>query len=74
MPLAVAATAAAAQDIANTKYSVKPEAEGFATEGSPEARVFNAVPPGPGIPLAELKAAVPGEAGDVGFRQAMTAK
>jgi hypothetical protein len=60
------------QDIANSKYVVKPEAVPYATEGSPEAQVWAAVPPGAeGISLADLKAAVPGETGELGFRQAM---
>jgi phenylalanyl-tRNA synthetase alpha chain len=54
---------------------LKPGTEAYATEGSPEAQVWAAVPPGPeGISLTDLKAAVPGEAGDLGFRQAMQQK
>ncbi|GBF90255.1 hypothetical protein Rsub_03388 [Raphidocelis subcapitata] len=58
------------KDITHSSYTVRPEAEPYATQGSPEAQVFAAVPPG-GISLAALKEAVAGDAGEIGFRQAM---
>ncbi|KXZ54325.1 hypothetical protein GPECTOR_5g409 [Gonium pectorale] len=60
-----------AEDIDHFRYALTEESQGYLTAGSPEAQVFNAVTPGEGITLAELKAKVPGEAGDVGFKQAM---
>ncbi|GLI62444.1 hypothetical protein VaNZ11_005065 [Volvox africanus] len=60
-----------AEDIDHFRYVLTDEAQGYLTAGSPEAQVFNAVPAGEGITLAELKARVSGEAGDVGFKQAM---
>jgi phenylalanyl-tRNA synthetase alpha chain len=60
------------QDIAHARYEVKPDAVPYAKDGSPEAQVFAAVPAGPdGITLTELKARLPAEIADVGFRQAM---
>jgi phenylalanyl-tRNA synthetase alpha chain len=52
---------------------VRPDAEAYATAGSPEAQVFAAVPP-EGVTLAALKAALPGDVADLGFRQAMQQK
>ncbi|GLC42042.1 hypothetical protein PLESTB_001061900 [Pleodorina starrii] len=60
-----------AEDIDHFRYVLTEEAQGYLTAGSPEAQVFAAVPAGEGISLSELKAKVPGEAGDVGFKQAM---
>ncbi|KAI8467957.1 MAG: tRNA synthetases class II core domain (F)-domain-containing protein [Monoraphidium minutum] len=62
------------QDVPHSKHVVRPEAEAYATAGSPEAQVFAAVPAGGGLTLAELKAALPGDVADLGFRQAMQQK
>ncbi|KIY98410.1 phenylalanyl-tRNA synthetase alphachain [Monoraphidium neglectum] len=61
------------QDISHSKHVVRPDAEAYATAGSPEAQVFAAVPP-EGVTLAALKAALPGDVADLGFRQAMQQK
>lgn len=60
-------------DIDHFRYALTEEAEGYLQAGSPEAQVFHAVPPS-GLTLAELKAKLPGELGDVGFKQAMQQK
>jgi len=61
-----------AADIDHFRYALTEEAAGYVADGAtPEAAVFAAVAPGEGTPLSALKAAVPGEAGDVGFKQAM---
>ncbi len=49
------------------------EAEAYLTAGSPEAQLFAAVPP-EGVTMAALKAALPAEVSDVGFKQAMQQK
>lgn len=61
------------QDISHSRYVVRPEAESYATAGSPEAQVFAAVP-AEGITLAALKDLLPGDVADLGFRQAMQQK
>lgn len=61
------------QDIAHSKYVVRADSESYATAGSPEAQVFAAVP-ADGITLADLKAKLPGDVADLGFRQAMQQK
>jgi len=50
-----------------------PEAEAYLTAGSPEAQLFAAVPP-EGVTLAAVKASLPPEVSDVGFKQAMQQK
>jgi hypothetical protein len=68
----LAAEMVTAADIDHFRYALTEEAAGYVAAGAtPEAAVFNAVPAGDGLPLSALKAAVPGEAGDVGFKQAM---
>lgn len=49
------------------------EAEAYLTAGSPEAQLFAAVPP-EGVAMSALKASLPGEVSDVGFKQAMQQK
>jgi hypothetical protein len=49
------------------------EAEAYLTSGSAEAQLFAAVPP-EGVAMATLKAALPAEVSDVGFKQAMQQK
>jgi hypothetical protein len=61
------------QDIAHSKYAVRADSESFAADGSPEAQVWAAVPP-QGTTLAALKALLPGDVADLGFRQAMQQK
>jgi phenylalanyl-tRNA synthetase alpha chain len=62
-----------AEDIDHSKFVLTAEAQGYLDNGSPEMQVFAAVP-AEGIGLAQLKASVSGEAGDVGFKQAMQLK
>jgi len=51
---------------------LRADAKSFLTDGTPEAQVFAAVPPGAeGVTLAALKAVLPGDLADLGFRQAM---
>ncbi|MEW5309124.1 MAG: hypothetical protein WDW38_001033 [Sanguina aurantia] len=61
-------------DIDHFRYVLTEEAEGYVATGSPEAQAFNAVPADGGITLAALKASLPGELGDLGFKQAMQQK
>lgn len=61
------------QDISHSKYVLTPEAEAYLTAGSPEAQLFAAVPP-EGVTLAAVKASLPPEVSDVGFKQAMQQK
>jgi len=61
------------QDKDHFKWVLTEEAEGYLNNGSPEAQVFNIVPP-EGLPMAELKVKLPGELGDIGFKQAMQQK
>lgn len=60
------------QDIDHSRWTLTAEAQGYLGVGSPEAQVFNTVPP-EGITLADLKKQL-GAAGDVGFKQAMQSK
>jgi hypothetical protein len=61
------------QDISHSKYVLTAEAEAYLTAGSAEAQLFAAVPP-EGVAMAALKAALPAEVSDVGFKQAMQQK
>lgn len=61
-----------AEEVVTKAWRLTEEAEGYLTDGSAEFRVFAAVP-AEGIPLKELQAAT-GEAGKVGFKQAMQQK
>ena len=49
----------ALQDIEHFRYTLTAEAQGYLGVGSPEAQVFNAVPP-EGITLADIKVGEPG--------------
>lgn len=62
-----------AKDIEHFKYVLTDESKAYLESGSPEAQVFHAVP-AEGLSLAELKVKVPGDVGDVGFKQAMQQK
>lgn len=61
------------QDIDHFRHVLTEEATGYLDQGSPEAQVFHAVP-AEGMPLSVLKAKVPGDLGDLGFKQAMQQK
>ena len=43
------------QVVTHTKLVVTEEGKGYLAQGSPEAQVFNALPAGGAVPLAELK-------------------
>lgn len=49
------------------------ESEAYLTAGSPEAQLFAAVP-AEGVSLASIKASLPAEVADIGFKQAMQQK
>jgi len=60
------------QELPNVAYKLTDEAKVYLEKGSPEAQLFDAVPP-EGITMADIKTKL-GKIGDVGFRQAMQQK
>ncbi|WIA08468.1 hypothetical protein OEZ85_007905 [Tetradesmus obliquus] len=58
------------EDISHSRFVLTSEAQAYLSAGSPEVKLFNAVP-ADGITLAQLKSQLPGDVSDVGFKQAM---
>lgn len=61
-----------AEDVNHQSWSLSAEAKAYVGEGSPEAQVFAAVPPG-GTSLDQLKSSL-GPVADIGMKQAMANK
>ncbi|KAF5837016.1 hypothetical protein DUNSADRAFT_4989 [Dunaliella salina] len=60
-------------DIDHFRWALTDEAQNYLRNGSPEVQVLNAIP-AEGLPMADLKAKVPADVADIGFKQAMQQK